>query len=171
MTFGFAGALNFGDLGSSASAQLEVAPAPWWYASATAGVGQAGALLGGGGLHLRWVLGAAALSAGVGVLYEGARYGTDTSTFFGTSTTMYHYPAIAWGTAETSLAVRDTDGLGLEVAVGIARPFAAAAYTCTETDEDPLFGGPPVTSDCSHTVSNPETYVEIRVRFPATPSW
>lgn len=146
------------DLGSSVSAQLEIAPKPWWYVSASAGIGRAGSFVGGAGLHLRWVVGPAALSAGVGALYAGVRDGTDVGHLLGDSMTTYHYPAIGWATAETALELRTSDNVGIEIAVGVAQPFAATAYTCRYMQ---TFGD--VDSDCSGTVSGPAPYVAIRL--------
>ena len=158
----FAGALSGNDLGSSVSAALEIAPQRWWYLTATAGIGRAASFVGGAGVHLRWAFGPAALSAGAGMLYEGVRDGSDHSDFLGPSTTTYHYPATAWVTAETTLALRRADGIGLELAAGVARPLAATAYTCMETSES-WFTGMDVTSDCSGTVSGAAPYVALRL--------
>ena len=173
--FGFGGAVTTnGDLGSSASLQLDVAPKPWWYVSASAGVGPAGAFVGGAGLHLRWASGGVAVGAGAGALFEGARTGRDTWTGFDTAeTTVSHYPAIAWATAEITLAARNADGLGFELALGVARPFAATAYTCMSTSEpipeDP--SAPPETYDCGGTVSSVVPYLAAQITFPPIPSW
>lgn len=148
------------DLGSSPSAQLEIAPKPWWYASASAGIGPAGSFVGGAGLHLRWAFGPAALSAGVGALYEGVRDGTDVEHILGDSTKTYHYPAIGWATAETALELRTADNVGIEIAAGVAQPFAATPYTCRYMQ---TFGD--VDSDCSGTVSGPAPYVAIRLNL------